>query len=128
VKRRSHIALVAIFALAIHSLGLCSGTGAACSSSVCAGHHQDCSCPQHPHRSEHESRHLCCVSTICWRGAELAAGKDSSVSDVLMLAPVVFTLPSIDLAQSLARSAALAWVHAPPLQVPIFLSIRTLLI
>jgi hypothetical protein len=128
VKRRSHIALVAIFALAIHSLGLCAGTGAACSSSVCAGHEQDGSCPRHPHGSGNESRHLCCVSPMCLRGAELTAGKDSSASDVLMLAPVVFTLPSIDLAQSPARSAALNWVHAPPPHVPIFLSIRALLI
>ena len=47
---------------------------------------------------------------------------------VSMLLPVVFSLPSVDLAKSPARLAALAWVHAPPPHVPIFLSIRTLLI
>jgi hypothetical protein len=71
---------------------------------------------------------VCCLSPICSNGVELTAGKDASVSDVPMLLLVVFALPSIDLAQALARSAALAWVHAPPPHVPIFLSIRTLLI
>jgi hypothetical protein len=40
----------------------------------------------------------------------------------------VFSLTSVDLTKLSARLAALAWVHAPPLHVPIFLSIRTLLI
>jgi hypothetical protein len=128
VKRSSHIALVAIFALAIQSLGFCAGAAAGCTTSVCAAHQQDGSCPRHPHDSEQESRHLCCVYPICLNGAELTAGKDASMSYVSMLLPVVFSLRSVDLAKLPGRLAALAWVHAPPLHVPIFLSMRTLLI
>jgi len=128
VKRRSHIALVAILALAIHSLGFCAGAATSCTGSVCAAHQQDGSCPMHPHHSGQESKHLCCFSPICLNGVELTPGKDASMTYVSMLLPVVFSLPSMDLAQSPARLAALTRVHAPPLHVPIFLSIRTLLI
>jgi hypothetical protein len=128
MKRRSHIALVTIFALAIHSFGFCTGAPSGCTSSMCAAHQQDRSCHRHPLHSGQQSKHNCCVSAICLSGAELTGGKDASVSDVPMLLPVVLSLPSIDLAQSSARLAALAWVHAPPAHVPIFLSKRTLLI
>ena len=128
MKRSSHIALVAIFALAIHSLGFCAGAPTGCTSSVCAAHQQDGSCPRHPHHSGNESRHQCCISPICLNGIELTSGKDASMTYVSMLLPVVFSLSSVDLAKSPARLAALAWVHAPPLHVPIFLLIRTLLI
>ena len=68
------------------------------------------------------------MSPICLRGAELTAGKDVSASNVLMLLPVAFTQRALELLQTPARFAALSWVHAPPPHVPIFLSIRTLLI
>ena len=126
MKRSSHIALVAIFVLAIHSLGFCAGAAAGCTTSVCAAHQQEGSCPRHPHHSGNESRHQCCTSPICLNGVELTAGKDASMTYFSMLLPVVFNLPSVT--KSPARLAALAWVHAPPLNVPLFTSIRTLLI
>jgi hypothetical protein len=95
---------------------------------MCAAHQQDGPCPQHLHQSGQESRHLCCVSPICLRGAELTAGKDVSASSVLMALPVAFTQRALELLQTPARFAALSWEHAPPPHVPIFLSIRTLLI
>ena len=128
MKWRSHIALVAIFALAIHSFNICASAPTGCTSSVCAAHQHDGSCHQHPRRSGPENRHDCCASPICLSTAELTTDKDASVSDVPMLLPVVCTLPSIGLAQSPAPLAALAWVHAPPAHVPIFLSKRTLLV
>jgi hypothetical protein len=128
VKRRSQIALVAIFALAIQSLGFCGGATNDCTTSVCAAHQQDGSCHRHPLHSGQQSRHSCCLYAICLSGVELIGGKDASAGDVSMLLPVVLSLSSISLAQSPARLAALAWVHASPLHVPIFLSKRTLLI
>ena len=128
MKRSSHVALVAIFALAIHSFGFCAGAAADCTTSMCAAHEEDGSCHRHSRHSGQESSHPCCVSPVCLSGAGLTADKDASVSDVPMLLPVVFTLPSIDLAQSVARLADLTRVHAPPPHVPIFLSLRTLLI
>lgn len=128
VKRSSHVALVAAFALAIHSLSFCAGAAAICTTSVCAAHQQDGSCPRHPHQSGHERGHLCCVSPIYLRGAELTAGNGVSASNVLTLLPVAFTQRALELRQALARFAALSWDHAPPPHVPIFLSIRTLLI
>jgi hypothetical protein len=128
VKRGSHIALVGVFALAIHSFGFCAGVASGCTISKCTGRHQrdGGSCHRHSDHSRQESRHYCCVSPICARGAELTVGKDASVSDVPMPLPVVFSLLSTDLARSPARFVAL--IHAPPPHVPIFLSIRTLLI
>jgi hypothetical protein len=128
VKMRSHIALVAAFALVIHSFGFCAGAPTHCTGSVCAAHQQDGSCPRHPHQSGQDSRHLCCLSPMCLNAVELTAGKDASMTDVSMLVAAGFSLLSIDLARSRARLAALSWVHAPPPPVPIFLSIRKLVI
>jgi hypothetical protein len=128
MKPRSHIALVAIFALAIHSVGFCAGAASGCTISMCAARQDDGSCHRHSHHSRQESHHYCCVSSICVSGAEPTVGKDASVNDVPMLLPVVFSLPSISLAQTPAQLAAHSWVHAPPPHVPIFLSNRTLLI
>jgi len=128
MKRRWHIALVAIFALAIHSFGFCTAAATGCVASVCGAHQQNGSCHRHSRHSGGESNHDCCASPICLSGAELTADKDASASHVPMLLPVVFTLPSIVLTESSIRLAALTRVHAPPPHVPIFLSIRTLLI
>ena len=68
------------------------------------------------------------MSPICLRGAELTAGKGVSASNVLTLLPVAFTHRALELLQAPARFQALSWGHAPPPHVPIFLSIRILLI
>jgi hypothetical protein len=128
VKRHSHIALVAIFALAIHSLGFCGGAATDCTTSVCAAHQQNGSCHRHPLHSGQQSQRNCCVSAICLSGAELTGGKDASVGDVAMLLPAVLSFPSINLAHRPHYWQLFAWVHAPPAHGPIFLSKRTLLI
>jgi hypothetical protein len=62
-------------------------------------------------------------------GAELAGDKDGKAAGPLqMVLPVVSALCLVEPTQSASRFAAFAAVHAPPSSVPIFLSIRTLLI
>jgi hypothetical protein len=101
MKRGSRIALVAIFALAMHSFGFCAGAASGCTISMCAAHQQDGgSCHRHSRHSRPENRHYCCVSPICVSGAELSAGKDASVGDIQTLLPAVFSLPAVDLAES----------------------------
>lgn len=129
MKQSHWIVLIAALALAIRSVGFCATAAPSCVASTCAAHEQDRCCHQHQRHSELPSGHECCQSAICLSGLEFTAHNGgSSVRHLPSLLPVGFRLRLFDSQGFLTRVAALAEAHPPSPGVPIFLSLRTLLI
>jgi hypothetical protein len=128
MRRRWQIAVITILALTVHSAGFCDVTPSGCERAACPTHERGGS-RQHSQNSGPQTTHECCHSAMCLNGAELTADKDGkAASPVQGVMPVVATLRLVAPTGSASRFGAFARVHAPPSLVPIFLSIRALLI
>ena len=129
MRRRWQIAVIAILALTVHSVGFCGVTPSGCETAACPGYERGGSCHQHSQNSGPQTTHECCHSVMCLNGAELTADKDGKAAGPVQgVLPVVAALRLVEPTGSASRFGAFARVHAPPSLVPIFLSIRALLI
>src|SRR5581483_11129827 len=129
MRRRWQIALIALIALALYSVGFCGIACSGCEASLYPTHEHGGSCHQHSRNSNHQTSHKCCHSAFCLSAAELTTDNDCKAAGAeQMILPIVLTLRLIEPTESVSSLAALARVHAPPSSLPIFLSIRTLLI
>ena len=125
VRRRCHIALIAILALAFHhSVGPCGANVSSCEASVCPAH-QHGGCHQHSKNSVPQTSHECCLSAICLNAADKP---DSAAGPVQQVLPMGLTPRPVEVAQPATRLTAFARNHAPPPSVAIFLSIHTFVI
>lgn len=125
IRQRWQIALTAMLALTVCSVGFCCVTPSSCEASACPAHERGGSCHQHSRHSGPQTSHECCHSPICLNAGELNADKDGRAAGGLQtFLPVVLTLRLVEPTESATRLAAVAKVYAPPSSMPIFLSIR----
>jgi hypothetical protein len=128
VRQHYQLALIAMLGLLIHSAGFCVASLPNCVLAQCdAAHEPDDSCHEHNRHSGSCSTYECCQSAVCRSGVETAADGRGSSSHRLTLLPIAFDPRSIDLKRSLSKFSAGSTSRPPP-EVPIFLSLRTLLI
>lgn len=128
MKWRFKIALIAAVMLAIQSICFCAIATPGCTGPSCASH-EERGCHDHQPHGGAGHIHVCCHSAVWEGGAEVTA--DSELSAPYDASLVFSALYSPLFAQSNAicgRFPTPAQGCAPPSGVPIFLSIRALLI
>jgi hypothetical protein len=129
MKRRIQIAIIAILALLINSVCVCAAVGPNCRVASCAAHEHHDTCPAHQRHQNSRSGHDCCQTSACSNPTEIRADTASHTSNHLPGPPItIVRAPILDLANLAARLLPLREAHSPPSAVPVFLTIRTLLL
>jgi len=127
MKWRFHIGLIAAVTLAIQGICFCATVTPSCNGPSCASHEEQ-GCHEHQPHGGAGHIHVCCHSAVCEGGAEVTADSELSTpyhaSLVFALYGPLFAQPNA----TCGRFPSPAQGCAPPSGVPIFLSIRALLI
>src|SRR6266436_5861168 len=127
MRPRIHIQIVAIIALLVNGLCLCVASAPACSAPSCAVHEHQGACPIHQRHQHSPENHKCCQTAACNNSSEIRADTDSHATN--HSAPFVFAIrASIGYVDAVTRLMPISVGHSPPSTVPLFLSIRTLLL
>lgn len=129
MKFRIHIAVVMVLALLINSVCLCAGGGPKCAATSCSAHEHHSTCPAHERHNRSRGNHECCQNAACSNPSEIGADRDSVAANHFpATAPVVVRAPILDLAEAATILLPTTEAHSPPVAVPVFLAIRSLLL
>jgi hypothetical protein len=129
MRQHIYIILAAALALLINSVCLCAAATPGCTAASCAAHEHSGTCPAHRSHGESRGSHKCCQTAACSSQTEISADTDSAAASHLPLtSSVVIRVPIFHLAENATRLSRIVAAHSPPVAVPVFLAIRTLLL
>lgn len=129
MKRRVHIAIVAVLALMINSVCLCAAAVPECTAAARGVREHHGTCPAHQQPQNSRAGHDCCQTAACNSATVVGAETDAhAINHLSAPPPTIFRTPVFDLAVVASRFHPTWEVHSRPPGVPIFLAIRTLLL
>lgn len=129
MRQHIYILVIAALALMINSVCLCAAATPGCTPALCAALEYNGTCPAHQRHQDSRGGHQCCQTAACSSPGEIRADTDSHAANYLRVSSsLAIRAPILDLATVAAGLVPLTEAHLPPLTVPVFLAIRTLVL
>ena len=128
MRQHIYILVIAALALMINSVCLCAAATPGCTP-LCAALEYNGTCPAHQRHQNSRGGQQCCQTAACSSPGEIRADTDSHAANYFRVSSsLAIRAPILDLATVAAGLVPLTEAHLPPLTVPVFLAIRTLVL